>query len=762
MRSPIRVWVLSLSLAALASGANLVCNEKEGNDEKLSCRFEVGYDEIADAFNLNCEPSKDGLKCSFEARKNSKTTVVLPSPDSARIKACSDDDLLCLNARFLSQLIPSDKPVPKTEQPPEPAKTEPILIQQPPDGIRIENYVYKEPFTQYADPIQRTLKNRASLFKAEPKDISSEYALANAHLDIGIAHFTSVTEEDYSPGSHSTESAPESFDLKLAVGAFRVAESMYKTILGKYDREKDTIYKSLAALYLQWGEAYQNSHYFDDDITEDDGTEFNKLALKQYQKAEQYYRLALESAKEKEGQPSNFVAMDIQLNLAHVCHRIGRCMINSIEGNAVMAEDLDLDQTELSDAIPALQTLMNTIPKAENMFAEAIRLYRIAIEAEKDFGVKSRLKMNLATSLQDGGTAASYGSNLPRAIEYQEESIAINKEVLPHVGAYDRLFLVQYIADSMYGLANHCMQLGKYDDTKKTYNAAMDWYEKNNLEPARTPAVAGFEVTDEALEAYEKQLTDYHELVREVTMPDGYVDDGQPMYGPNDAYEADLHAALGSLHLSREEILMAIEHYNQAIRLYQNAQTEENLDRYIADVKVSLAAALFKDGEFASSAEAHSEAMDIYKHEVGEGKNPLMAGLAEKLSGNIDINDIVAGSDLGELLDVSDIQELFSGMGVDATGLTEQLERLLKRGATAEGGANAKGAGASAEPDKDKGPTETTNNNKGPTQTTNSHNKQEKNPEKTEKKVHEQLINAEIIEKVRLSILNATATKDEL
>lgn len=732
----------------------MVCDEKEGNDEKLSCHFEVGYDEIADAFNLNCEPSKDGLTCSFEARRNSKATVVLPSPDSARIKACSEDDILCLNSRMVTQLIPSDKPVPKTEQPPEKAKTEPILIQQPPDGIRIANYVYKEPFTQYAAPIQRTLKQRASLFKSEPKDITSEYALANAHLDIGISHFTAVTEEDYSPGSHSTESAPESFDLKLAVGAFRVAETMYKAILGKYDREKDTIYKSLAALFLQWGEVYQNNHYFDDEITEDDGTEFNKMALKQFQQAEQYYRLALESGKYIDLRSTRFNAKDIQINLAHVSHRIGRCMINSIEGKAVMAENLDLDQTELSEAIPALQTLMNTIPKAESMFAEAIRLYRIAIEEEKNFDAKCRLKMNLATSLQDGGTAASYGSNLVKAIEYQEESIAINKEVLPHMGTSDRLFLTQYIADSMYGMANHYMQLGRYEDTKSTYKAAMDWYETNDLKPART--AAGLQVTDESLEAYEKQLTDYHELVREVTMPDGYVDDGQPMYGPNDAYEADLHAALGSLHLSREEILMAIEHFNQAIRLYQNAQTEENLDRYIADVMVSLAAALFKDSEFASSAEAHSEAMDIYKHEVGEGRNPLMAGLAEKLSGTIDINDLVAGSDLSELLDVADIQELFAEMGVDANGLTEQLERLIKSGA------NAEGTDASAKADKDKAPTQTTADNKDPPHTTNNNNKQDQTPEKTEKKVHEQLINAEIIEKVRLSILNATATNDEL
>ena len=76
-------------------------------------------------------------------------------------------------------------------------------------------------------------------------------------------------------------------------------------------------------------------------------------------------------------------------------------------------------------------------------------------------------------------------------------------------------------------------------------------------------------------------------MVKEISVPNGYVDDGQAQYAPNPAYEADLHAALGSLHLSRNEILMAIDHFNHAIRLYRSDETGENLDRSIADVKVS-------------------------------------------------------------------------------------------------------------------------------------------------------------------------------
>lgn len=575
------VFVASVT-AGLASGATLVCEERAGSDVKLSCNLRVDYDEIASAWDMNCKPSDGGMSCNFEANIGQKT---VSTPKSSKIVECSNEGV-CVSSMVSTALTVKEPRKANADQ--QESTNDSGNIQQTQHGVKIGNYEYREPFEQYASPLGRTLRARAELWKTPPKDISAEYALANAHLDVGISHFTAVTEEDYSPGIYS-ESALESFDLKLAVTAFKIADKMYLSILRKYDEQKSVIYSSLAALHLQWGEVYQNSHYFDDDVEEDEGTEFNKLALERYQQAEKYYRLSLENS--EDGRVTEANTKDTQVNLAHVSHRIGRCLINSIQGGAaVLQEDVPVgDQTTdqaaeaLRNALPQLETLLHTVPGAEKHFAEAMRLYRTAIEDEKDSNAKVRLKLNLATTLQDAGTAASYGSNIAKAIQLQEEGVGVSKEILPHVGAADKLFLLQYVADSMYGLSNHYMQLGQYDQTKLTYKEAMEWYQKHNLGPALV--APGFEVGDDSLEAYENQLVEYRELVREITMPDGYSEDG-PLYGPNDAYEADLHAALGSVHLSRDEVVMAIDHFNEAIRLYEKDESEENLDRSIANVKV--------------------------------------------------------------------------------------------------------------------------------------------------------------------------------
>lgn len=154
-------------------------------------------------------------------------------------------------------------------------------------------------------------------------------------------------------------------------------------------------------------------------------------------------------------------------------------------------------------------------------------------------------------------------------------------------------------------------------------------------------------------------------------------------------------------------------------------------------MQVSLATAYFKDGEFSSSVEAHTEAMDIYKTEVGEGKNPMLAGLADKLGGEFDVSDVLGATDLSDLLGSEELQDLLAKLG--AGDLAETVEKLTKQSINKEESDPATTATAT---DK------------------NNANKEEVTTGKPAQKVHEELID---IEKVRQSVLaNVTSMKGEL
>ena len=133
--------------------------------------------------------------------------------------------------------------------------------------------------------------------------------------------------------------------------------------------------------------------------------------------------------------------------------------------------------------------------------------------------------------------------------------------------------------------------------------------------------------------------------------------------------------------------------------------------------------------------------MDIYKVEVGEGKNPMLASVATQLGENVELNEI---HDLSELLLSSDVQDLLAG--VSATDLIDKLDRLSKL----KKKGNDHTLDTMQTEDRIRVEKEKPNGKE--------QNVQDK-PKAKEQKVHEQLIDAETIEKVRKSVLvNVTSS----
>jgi tetratricopeptide (TPR) repeat protein len=185
-----------------------------------------------------------------------------------------------------------------------------------------------------------------------------------------------------------------------------------------------------------------------------------------------------------------------------------------------------------------------------------------------------------------------------------------------------------YYAQALYSQADLYLQLGQYDSAKQSYQQAMEFYQHQDhvaaaLFQQQALPVVGDE-WQESIQMYQDALHEYNELLSESS------DDptaSSAVYEMDLGYVGDLHATLGSLYLSTNELVLAEMHFRQAIRSYTS--DDENR-RYLADEHFNLAQLLFQQGEYPESAEQRALACDLYKETVGEGVNPMMAGIEDE------------------------------------------------------------------------------------------------------------------------------------
>jgi tetratricopeptide (TPR) repeat protein len=187
-----------------------------------------------------------------------------------------------------------------------------------------------------------------------------------------------------------------------------------------------------------------------------------------------------------------------------------------------------------------------------------------------------------------------------------------------------------YYAQALYSQADLYLQLGQYDPAKQSYQQAMEFYQQyytGQMDAAllqQAQPVVGDE-WQESIQMYQDALHEYNELLQESDDPTA----SSAGYEIDHGYIGDLHATLGSLYLSTNELVLAEMHFRQAIRSYTATSDDENR-RYLADVHFNLAQLLFQQGEYPDSSEQRALACDLYKETVGEGINPMMAGMEDE------------------------------------------------------------------------------------------------------------------------------------
>jgi tetratricopeptide (TPR) repeat protein len=277
--------------------------------------------------------------------------------------------------------------------------------------------------------------------------------------------------------------------------------------------------------------------------------------------------------------------------------------------------------------------MAEVVHRSEEMLSDAVASFRqLVIEAKNPAQTVLR-NTRLANALQNlASISAMYASDFDATNTLLEEAVTLYMSCLNNLDASnpERKNVISGVAQSLYSLSDGYLQAAKYEQAKFRYRDTVNWYKIHNLGP---PAVSDLPIMDAdgALESAEQALQEYTTMLYgggELQIPNDNTRRGEAIYEADELYEADLHATLGTLRMARNEMHLAVIHLAEAIERYgRNPES----GRSLADAKLNLAMAYFKQGEYELSIEAHEDALDDYKRVVREGQNPLFEGFEDLL-----------------------------------------------------------------------------------------------------------------------------------
>lgn len=357
----------------------------------------------------------------------------------------------------------------------------------------------------------------------------------------------------------------------------------------------------------------------------------------QYENALEYFEIASKLFKyasiQKESLPG-IEREDIELRQADAMVYIG---VLSVEKQVKV---IDVETGFLNgqlDDVKFLNGQLDDVMKAADNLERAITILRRLLQlslTRNDVEIISQRRIKLANALQNYSAIkamTSLGSE--KSAEFLEEAILHYRDVLGDIQESNPEWkgVIISIAHASSSLSDTYLQVGKYDMAKSKYRQTMMWYNDYNLDPPNDEALS-IGVEDTLLEETEKALKDYNSMLyggQEILIPNNNAKPGDQIYESDFIYEAGLHSTLGALRMARNEVHLAINHFAEAIELYNRNPMEAG--QAIGDVKLSLATAYFKQGDYELSSDAYSDAMEIYAEFVGEGKNPMTEGLESLL-----------------------------------------------------------------------------------------------------------------------------------
>jgi tetratricopeptide (TPR) repeat protein len=518
---------------------------------------------------LTCEETEDDFVCSFSVDKKKKEDV--------QLEFCNED--YCVKAAMSKKDVVTQVPVKQESA----ATKEQVAAKK--EVITVGSRDYKPPYNQYGKRVGKVLQVYPTKELITSEDMM-EYA--NWFADLAKAY-----REDAKTLDNVVDWAR--VDMPACLQALEHSITLYKQAV---DKSPIDARLSLATVQSYLAEAHQYHP----------SNPKSKEALKHYLDSQENYKIVLDSNVLQEAERNEW-----ELSWADVMAHAALLLIEDV--SAAQAEHHAEDVLDISH-------MLESVKKAERLLEDAIQVFRKTVSTLKG-NDQVFYQLQLATCLQNRGTAIMLTSTIGRATVVLEESRTIFKEVFPKLqrNSPDSQDTALAMAELLITLSDAYLQVGNYDNSKARYQEAMKWYSDYNLVPPQEEVL--IIESDELLQETEAKLEEYEASLyggRGIQIPDDYRKPNQPLYEPDDLYEADLRATIGAIQLSNGQVELAMTSLVKAIDLYESHKGEE---RAIADVKLNMSMALFRLREFDESARLQAEALELFREIVGEGKNPL-------------------------------------------------------------------------------------------------------------------------------------------
>eukprot|EP00547_Thalassionema_nitzschioides_P005647 CAMPEP_0194216994 /NCGR_PEP_ID=MMETSP0156-20130528/20134_1 /TAXON_ID=33649 /ORGANISM="Thalassionema nitzschioides, Strain L26-B" /LENGTH=609 /DNA_ID=CAMNT_0038945903 /DNA_START=6 /DNA_END=1835 /DNA_ORIENTATION=- len=443
--------------------------------------------------------------------------------------------------------------------------------------ITVAGQTYQAPWSQYGSSVASALRER-------PSDLNS-WEYGDWMVNFAVAIRGNPTEENWNPSS-----------VDEAVSILKSSIELYDSL------EQQGLVNSkfyIANGYLTLGETmvldFQNPHY--------------ETALEYFEISSKLFKYSMNQNE----LPPGIERDDIELKWADTLVLTG---VLSVEKQ----------MKHVGEGI--LEGQLNVASKAADMLEMASAVFRRLLQ------VSFTNRIKLANALQNYAAMSIMTSlDLQKSSDLLEEAIEHYLYVFEEIEGSnpERNGIISGIAQAYSSLSDNYLQAGKYDMAKDKYRQTMMWYKNYNLDPP-TDEVQVVDIEGTLLEETEKALEDYNSMLyggQEISIPNNYAKPGDQIYESDFLYEAGLHANLGSLRMARNELHLAINHFANAIELYTRSTVDSG--QSIGDVKLSLAMAYFKQGEYGFSLDAYSDAVDVYSVTVKAGNNPMTEELENLL-----------------------------------------------------------------------------------------------------------------------------------
>ena len=353
--------------------------------------------------------------------------------------------------------------------------------------------------------------------------------------------------------------------------------------------------------------------------------QFTRKALDLYGRATE---LLLPPPGEKKAPGTATVRVAAQAGTADASLRLGNTLVNAYERGfsdealeaAGMGQRLEPPSPPADKGFDPFEADRRLHREARNLIGTAVRLYRPLAPGSDDD------RTLLADALLSEGTVLTLLGDHALAIASWEDGLGIYSDVAEGGTYWDRDGLAFSIADVLHNLSEAYLVEARYEEASDHYSRAMRGYDA--LPDAMAPQWGGMGLTrvgdDGTIDLHLKALKQYYESVG---MGDTNLDPfDTPLYEPDEVYEGELLAAVGSAYLVRNEAHEAAQYLTKAIRLYEDVGLdgdgvgEEAL--FLADALLHYAHALYSMGEYLDSASFFDLATHTYST-ASPGKNPF-------------------------------------------------------------------------------------------------------------------------------------------